>query len=67
MKKKHLIIVTVAMVLTSGILLAFNTKTSKSSSCSESMEKCCEKKDKTAPGGMLWETLSRQFFTYSGS
>jgi hypothetical protein len=35
--------------------------------CKESMDKCPQKGNNPAPGGMIWETLSRQFFSFSPS
>jgi hypothetical protein len=67
MKKKYLIAMAAALVIGSGLLMAFSPKNERGADCTESMEKCCEKKENKAPGGMLWESLSRQFFTSSGS
>jgi hypothetical protein len=65
MKKQYIIILTIVLVLTSGILLAFNTKTNKASTCDESTEQSCQKKSPVS-GGMLWENLSQQFSTSAG-
>jgi hypothetical protein len=37
------------------------------SPCKESMEQCCKKKSiKSSSEGPIWETLSRQFFSFAG-
>ena len=68
MKKKNIFILTVALVLASAILLAFNTSSTKSESipCKEGMDKCCKKTEDAQSGGAVWESLSRQFITVSG-
>jgi len=67
MKKKNIILIATALFIGSGLLFAFTTGNKTSSTCTESTEKSCEKKKGEAPGGMLWESLSSQFFTSSGS
>ena len=57
----------VAVLIGSFIVLRSSGKP-KSSDCKESEEICCKKRnDKPAPDGMIWESLSRQFFFFAGS
>ena len=67
MKKNFLIIGLITILAGSGLAFALKTNAKSESTCTESTEKCCQKRDSKAPGGMLWESLSNQFFTSSGS
>jgi hypothetical protein len=69
MKKKPLFITALVIVI-SGIFLAMTPHKQKPEQkeepCDESMEQCCQKKSKGGTDNMIMETLSGQFFTYSG-
>ena len=68
MKKSILIIIALAVVFTiSGLLAAGSPERStENNSCKETMKECCYKKvEKPSSGGMIWETLSREFLSLS--
>jgi hypothetical protein len=67
MKKKVIIpIVLLLALLAAGFISLQNTGT-KTQPCRESMEECCKKKSNgSSPDGQIWESLSRQFFSFSG-
>jgi hypothetical protein len=68
--KKNTIRITVLVIAISGIFLAMaphqQMPEQKEEPCNESMEQCCQKKNKGGTDNMIMETLSGQFFTYSG-
>lgn len=66
--KKRIIIPIV--ILSSLFLIGFisfrtGSRPDKSMPCKESMKDCCKKKN-TGSDNLIWETLSRQFFSYGG-
>ncbi len=66
--RKNTIRITFVAVAMAGAFLALRSPDSKGPEvpCEESMEQCCEKKEKGPNDNMIWETLSGQFFTSSG-
>ena len=71
MQKKYLIRAALILVLLAGSFLILHSSTkkvTKKETCNESMEDCVKNKEKDGPSGeMIWETLSRQFFTTTDS
>jgi hypothetical protein len=66
MKKSLLIIIALAALFSiSSILVARSSDSSeKEPSCIKIKEECCYKKKPTpTPGGMIWETLPREFLS----
>jgi hypothetical protein len=67
MQKKNIVRFGFIAVLLAASLLALRSSgnTTGNSTCKESLEKCPKKEEQnkgTAPG-MIWESLSRQFFS----
>jgi hypothetical protein len=57
----------VVMAITGALLVLGSAKpVSSASPCPESMEQCCKKKNKGGTDNMIRETLSGQFFTFTG-
>ncbi len=68
MKKSLLIIIALAAIFTISSILVANSSDSsaKEPSCIEIKEESCyKKKPAPAPGGMIWETLPREFLNIS--
>jgi hypothetical protein len=71
MQKKNIIRFGLITLLLAGSLLILRSSgrvCESSSCCKENMDQCPKKTniDRT-PGGIIWETLSRQFFSFSPS
>jgi hypothetical protein len=68
MKKSFLIIIALAAIFIVSSLLVANSsgKSGTEPSCIEIKDECCLKKKPTpTPGGMIWETLPREFLNIS--
>jgi hypothetical protein len=67
MQRKYLLRAALILLLITGsylVLWSSNRSQAAKANCTESMEECCKKEDsKTQSSEMIWETLSRQFFS----
>lgn len=66
MQQKFLIrlaLIAVLVVSSFLILRSSTNSASKKEICTESMEDCSKNKNRESSNEMIWETLSRQFFT----
>jgi hypothetical protein len=69
MQKKNIIRFGVIAAIVAAFLIVINSSTrveEKSTCCKESMDQCPSKKNNPAPG-MIWESFSHQFFSFSSS
>ena len=70
MQQKYLIrlaLIAVLVVSSFLILRSSTNSVNKKEICIESMEDCSKNKKKESSNEMIWETLSRQFFTSTGN
>jgi hypothetical protein len=67
MQRKYLLRVALVLLLIAGsyaVLWSSSRRNADNGTCTESMDECCKKSDQQAPSGeMIWESLSRQFFS----
>gem|GEM_PF-1111536 len=70
MQQKYLLRASLILLLIAGSYLVLWSSTknqNRKETCTESMEECCKRNNQAAPSGeMIWETLSRQFFSSAG-
>ncbi|MFI5133407.1 MAG: hypothetical protein ACHQEB_03675 [Chitinophagales bacterium] len=69
MKKKTILKITVLVAILAGsfIMLSSSGKP-QPSACKESMGTCCKKRNnKSSQDGMIWDNLSGQFFSFTGT
>jgi hypothetical protein len=69
MRKNIIRSIFVAVAITGAAFLVFGsgkTSPSASSPCEESMEQCCKKQRQSSSDNMVRETLSGQFFSFTG-
>jgi hypothetical protein len=69
MRKNIIRSIFIAVAITGAAFLVFGsgkTGPSASTPCEESMEQCCQKKKGGGTDNMIRETLSGQFFTFTG-
>lgn len=71
MQKKNIIRFGLIAILLAGGMVILRSSArirEKPSCCKESMDQCPKKTNNNqAPGGVIWETLSRQFFSFTSS
>lgn len=67
MQKTNLLRFGLIAVLLAGSLLVLHSSApapKKDTCCHETMDRCPNKQDPQSPGGMIWEGLPRQFFSF---
>lgn len=69
MQQKYLLRATLILLLIAGSYLVLWSSTknqNRKETCTESLEECCKRNNQAPSGEMIWETLSRQFFSSAG-